>query len=74
MGAPNYMQSDVSTDWKHEVRASGVDILVDGHKRRITLTKDEVRIGCTTVSRDVIEKVAAEFRKYFPDGGEVVLQ
>lgn len=49
--------------------------MVDGHKRRIVLTKDEVTIGCTTVSRDVIEKVAAEFRKHFPDGErEVILQ
>lgn len=36
----------------------------------ISITNDNVEIGCTTVGRGVVEKLAAAFKEHFPVYGE----
>jgi hypothetical protein len=54
--------------WTHKVTMVNEHIIhVDGVHRAVAMVADEVKIGCTTVAREVIEKLAADFKVYFPD-------
>lgn len=57
--------------WRHKVTASGEgndppEIRVDDKRVRVILRNDEVVVGCTTVSRAVVNELYALFEKHFP--------
>jgi hypothetical protein len=53
-------------NFEHDVSLRGSAIVVDTYQKRVRLHPDKVRIGCTTVSREVIEKLAELFAKHYP--------
>ena len=56
--------------WRHKITMDMGTLRVDDRARCVEMCRDEVQIGCTTVSRSAIEKLAEWFAKYYPSRGK----
>ena len=72
MSGGGYVQpvEGMNRPWRHKVTVDFGLIKVDGNVNRVWMCRDEVEIGCTTVSRAAIEKMAEWFDKHFPKAGK----
>jgi hypothetical protein len=59
-----------SDNWRHKITLDMGTLRVDGAVRSVEMCREEVQIGCTTVSRSAIEKLAEWFDYHFPKLGK----